>query len=187
MELPLPEEPKVHFAGVGLGVGDDPSRSCRAGRGWPPAGWAHGHAGQRCEVLHGVEGIFLYRLALMAWVPTVPMNRVWPSGVALAAAWPPMLPPAPARLSTDGLAQLSRQRLADDAGQDVGGAACGEGHDDGDGLGGVSLGQGRRTAEQTSAQNDGRSRWNPGRSGGWRGNVAWRSPSKKLVDKNSVW
>src|SRR5574343_1431184 len=36
----------------------------------------------------------------MACVPTVPMKRVWPSAGALAASAAPMLPPAPARLST---------------------------------------------------------------------------------------
>ena len=85
----------------------------------------------------------------------------------------------------DGLAQLSRQRLADDAGQDVGGAACGEGHDDGDGLGGVSLGQGGRTAEQTSAQNDGRSDGTQGEAAGgvgmWHGGLLQRSWWTKIA------
>ena len=63
------------------------------------------------------------------------------------------------------------------------GAACGEGHDDGDGLGGVSSGQGGRTAEQTSAQNDGE-RWNQAEAAG---GIRMLHGLLKAGGQNGVW
>ena len=56
----------------------------------------------------------------------------------------------------DRLTQLRGQRLADDAGQDVGGAAGGKGHDDGDGLARVGLGHGCCMGQQACAENGSR-------------------------------
>ena len=159
---------EVHFAGVGLGVGDEVLHALvgLGGVGHQQVGHI-GHAGQRCEVLHGVER----HLLVQAGVDGVGAHGAHEQSVAVRSSLGGRLATdvaacARAVVHHDGLAELSRQRLADDAGQDVGGAACGEGHDDGDGLGGVSLGQGGRTAEQTSAQNDGRSDGTQGEAAG---------------------
>jgi hypothetical protein len=59
----------------------------------------------------GSYGSFASRLTLTAWVPTLPITRVWPSGADFATASAPMLPPAPVRFSTTtGWPQASVRR-----------------------------------------------------------------------------
>ena len=135
----------VQLAGVGTRIGDHflDGLERLAGVGYQQVGHV-GHARQGREVLDGVEaGLGVERgidgmRAHGAHEQRVAVGRrtCGGHGADVAAR-------AGLVVHDHGLAQLLLQRLGDDARQDVGGAASGEGHEDGDGLAGEAvLGQG---------------------------------------------
>src|SRR5690606_214050 len=105
----------------------------------------HGDARQRLEIVDGID----LQLAVQVGVDGVRADRAHEQRVAVGLGagghlHADVAAGAVAVLDDDAFTELAAQVLADDSGQDVGGAAGGEGHDDGDRLGGEVLGHGRR-------------------------------------------